>query len=79
MAPEFSKLSVVIYTQHHRIEGEVMLQKGERLSDKLNVTERKFEAVTDAIVYAIDSSRLVHEVPFLAVNKEQMTLMLPRE
>lgn len=79
MATEHKKVSVVIYTQHHRIEGLVHLEKGERLSDKLNVTDRKFEAVTDAVVFSIETDRLVHEVPFLAVNKEQMALMLPRE
>ena len=79
MTEEYVKLAVVIYTHHHRIEGDVTLQKGERLSDKLNQTERQFEAVQDAIVYSIQHDRLVHEVPFLSVNKEQVALMLPRE
>jgi hypothetical protein len=77
MAPESSKISVVAYTQHHRIEGDITLLKGEQLSDKLNINERKFEAITDVKVYAIADGSLVHEAPYLAVNKEQIAVMLP--
>ncbi len=46
MAPEKTTQPIVLYTPRHRVEGLVTLLKGERLSDKLNITERKFEAVT---------------------------------
>jgi len=38
------------------------------LSDKLNVTDRKFEAIENARVYALDGGQLVHAPPLVAVN-----------
>jgi len=77
MALEKSNVKVAAYTSRHRIEGEVVLQKGEHLSDKLNLTERHFEAILNARVYALDGDVLVHQAPYLAVNKEHVTLMVP--
>jgi len=79
MALEKSNVKVAAYTSRHRIEGEVVLLKGEHLSDKLNLTGRHFEAILNARVYALDGNVLVHEAPYLAVNKEHVTLMVPLE
>jgi len=76
MATQDRNVRVVVYTPHHRIEGTLVLPKGERLSDKLNVAEREFEALADARVYAIATGDLVHEAPHLAVNKTHISLML---
>ena len=77
MAPEKTSCSVVLYTRHHRIEGTITLLKGERLSDQLNVAERKFEAVEGARVFSIAHEKLVHEAPYLAVNKDHVVMMAP--
>ena len=79
MTAEQRDCPVVIHTNHHRIEGILILHKGEQLSDKLNVTERKFEAVHDARVWALADGRLLHETPCLAVNKDHVILMIPKE
>lgn len=70
---------VTAYTSHHRVEGEVLLRKGEQLSDKLNLTERAFELVRNGRVLTIDKGELLHEAPSVALNKERITMMVPRE
>jgi hypothetical protein len=77
MATEQKNVPVVLYTAHHRIEGEILLLKGEHLSDKLNLTERKFEAILQARVYSLAGNHLVHEAPCVAVNKDHVELVTP--
>lgn len=79
MATEITYVPVVIYTLHHKIEGILTLQKGERLTDKLNVGERIFESITEAKVWSIANDALLYECPCLAVNKNQISLMIPKE
>ncbi len=78
MTMDKNPCAVVLYTRTHRIEGNLILLKGEQLSDKLNVTDRKFEAIENARVYTLDGGQLVHEAPFVAVNKDHVTLLTPR-
>jgi hypothetical protein len=79
MSLEKTNVRVAAYTSRHRIEGEIVLLKGEHLSDKLNLTDRHFEALLNARVYALDGNTLVHEAPYLAVNKTHLALMVPLE
>ena len=77
MTPEKTIHPVIIYTAQHRIEGMMTLLKDEHFSDKINILDKKFEMLTDARVYALHNGSLVHEAPWLAINKEQITLFLP--
>ena len=77
MSAEKMNVPVVLYTVQHRIEGEIVLLKGEHLSDKLNLTERKFEAILQARVYSVAGNHLVHEAPCVAVNKDHVLLVTP--
>jgi hypothetical protein len=79
MAPEKTELAVVVYTAQHRIEGLLTLLKGEHLSDKLNVGERRFEAIREAKVFALADGRELHASPYLAVNKDNITMMIPAQ
>ena len=79
MAPEKTEQPVVLYTRLHRIEGAVVLFKGERLSDKFNQMERQFESIEHARVFALEGDRLVHEAPSVAINKSHVVLAIPRE
>jgi hypothetical protein len=76
MPAEKSLIKIIAYTQRHKIEGELLLLKGERLSDKLNLTERQFEPIVNAKVYSLDNGKLEHETPTLALNKTLITLMI---
>lgn len=79
MAPPKTRQPVIAYTARHRIEGELVLLKGERLSDKLNEAARAFEPLLDARVYALDApgDAPIHEAESLALAKAALTLMLP--
>lgn len=79
MAPEKSNQPVVIYTAHHRIKGDLVLLKGEHFSDKLNQTERSFEAIQNASVYPLEGGVALHSAPCVAVNKDHIVMMIPRE
>ena len=79
MAPEKRECPVVAYTRHHRVEGTMILFQGERLTDKLNVSDRLFEAIENARVYPLDGGEPLHEVPYLALNKDHVTLLLPKD
>ncbi len=79
MAPEKRECPIVAYTRHHRVEGTIILFKGERLTDKLNVADRLFEPVQNARVYPLDGGGLLHEAPYLALNKEHVTLLIPAD
>ena len=76
MPAEKSLIVITAYTQRHKIEGELLLLKGERLSDKLNLTERQFEPILNARVYSLDNGKLEHSTPTLALNKNQLVLMI---
>jgi hypothetical protein len=79
VAPEKTEQPVTVYTRLHRIEGAVVLFKGERLGDKFNQTERQFESIEHARVYALEDGSLVHEAPSVAVNKAHVVMAVPRE
>ena len=79
LVPEKKDIPVVVYTRHHRIEGMMTLLKGERFSDRLNISEKKFESLSNAHVFGIEKNTLVHEAPYLAVNKDQIVLIIPAE
>ncbi|MFP4379085.1 MAG: hypothetical protein ACLFUS_01175 [Candidatus Sumerlaeia bacterium] len=79
MAAEKTALPITAYTAHHRIEGEIILLKGEHLSDKLNLTERKFELIQNANVYPIEGAISLHHAETMAVNKDHITMMVPKD
>jgi hypothetical protein len=79
VAPEKRDQPVVIYTRRHRVEGTLVLLKGEQLSDRLNLADRKFEAVHKARVLSLDDDRMIHQTPYLAVNKDHIILALPAD
>ena len=79
MAAEKTEVPIIAYTDRHRIEGEIVLFKGERMSDKLNIGALVFEPVLRARVYNLHDDSLAHEVESLVLNKAQITLMVPVE
>jgi hypothetical protein len=71
------RVAVVIVTALHRIEGEVYILSGSRLTDALNSKAKDFLAVTDARVYRIDTGALAYEPAYLAVNREAISVIFP--
>lgn len=78
MPAEQQLIPVTAYTQRHRLEGELLLLKGEHLNDKLNLLERQFEPLHNARVFSLDTGELQHEAPTVALNKNHVTLMVEK-
>ena len=65
-------LGVVIFTQQHKIVGDVHIYENSRLSDMLNVDTNKkdFIPVTNAHVYSIhDQDKILFKKSFITVNR----------
>lgn len=74
------KIEAVIYTQQHRIKGEVYLLKGSRFTDFMNAAARYgFMPVTNAKVYSLSEGKLLYKAPFLNVNKNFVVMAIPKE
>ncbi|MCX6006997.1 MAG: hypothetical protein NTZ34_07015 [Chloroflexi bacterium] len=73
-----NKLFVAILTKEYRIEGEVYLVPGSRLTDLVNdTTNEHFVPMTNAEIIPLGKNADVTKVDFLAVNKSCITLTYP--
>lgn len=79
LVPEKKEIAVVVYTRHHRVEGTMTLLKGEHFTDHLNALEKKFESLSNARISTIDGGQIIQETQYLAVNKDEIVLMMPAE
>ncbi len=70
---------VMIITKDHRIEGEMHILEGARLSDSLNSKNKDFYAITNASIYRVEDERLVASPQFIAVSREGITAIFPIE
>ena len=70
-------IQALIQTATNRIEGNLYLRSGERVSDMLNRSE-KFIAVTDVVVYDLEGKEL-YSCDFLAVNADLVIWLMPME
>lgn len=71
------QVRVVIFTATYRVEGEIHVPVGARLTDALNSKAKDFLAVTDARVYQGGIDAPIYESSYLAVNRQSITLILP--
>lgn len=73
------RMAVVIYTQHHKIEGDIHLHPDARMTDFLNLTAvGTFLAVTDAAVYAWPAETPLYTANVVDVNRNHVTLVIPK-
>jgi hypothetical protein len=71
---------VVIFTaEAYRVEGDLHILVGSRLTDALNSKSKDFFAVTDARILALESDRVLYEASYVAVNRESISCILPLE
>lgn len=71
------RVRVVIATQMYRIEGEMYVLSGSRLTDALNSKAKDFFALTDAKVYSLSGDQLLYEPSYLAVNRDAIAMVFP--
>ena len=71
------RVRVVIATSVYRIEGEMYVLSGSRLTDALNSKAKDFFAITDAKIYDLNTAELLYEPSYLAVNRDAITVIFP--
>ena len=73
------RIRVTIATTMYRIEGDMHVLSGSRLTDALNSKAKDFLAITDAKVYDLTGNQLLFEPSYLAVGRESITMVFPME
>jgi len=69
----------VIITTGWRIEGDMHLLAGSRLTDSLNSRSKDFIALTDAVVSDAVTGAELYRPPYLAINREAIAVIFPLE
>jgi hypothetical protein len=72
-----NRLLVTIFTQTHKVVGEVHLLPASRLTDFLNETDQNFIPVTNASIYKLSGEEIVRKLDFLSINKNHITMLFP--
>lgn len=73
------KVRVVVITNHYRLEGDMHVLSGSRLTDSLNSKAKDFLAVTDASIYRVGDDTLLYSAAYLALNREAIDVIFPLE
>lgn len=73
------KVRCVLVVGSWRIEGEMHVLSGSRLTDALNSKAKDFLAVTEAKVFDAVSGKPLFDTEYLAVNREQIAVIFPAE
>ncbi|MBI3997508.1 MAG: hypothetical protein HY355_00645 [Armatimonadetes bacterium] len=76
MKVELDREQVILFTPHHRIEGDLHLPATARLSDRLNAA-KDFLPITSARVFSLDG-RLLYETNVVLVHKAHVVMMMER-
>jgi hypothetical protein len=73
------KLEVVIYTQSHKIVGNIHIMPAGRLVDFMNSkTADLFIVVTSADVYTLPEEKLLQSADFFAINRHAIMMVFPQ-
>lgn len=72
-------IRVTIFTRDHRIEGEMHILEGSRLTDALNAKSKDYYAITDAKIHRLDNDQLVATPDYVAVSRESIFTIFPME
>jgi hypothetical protein len=73
---DLDREQVVIFTIHHRIEGELHLPSTSRLSDRLNQA-KDFLPITAARIYDL-TGRMLYDTGVVMVHKAHIVMMMER-
>lgn len=66
-----------IATSEFRVEGDMHVLSGSRLTDALNSKAKDFLVVTNASVYDLKTGKLLYEPGYLTVNREMISIIFP--
>ncbi len=77
--PQKEKIRVVVYTLSYRIEGDMHIIPGSRLTDILNVKAKDFIPFTDVKILAPQEDVVIHESSYAAVLRDSIIMIAPLE
>ena len=69
------KVSVVVYVDDWRIEGDLHVLADSRLTDALNARMKDFLAITDAKIYDSHTGELQTTASFIDINRNSISLI----
>lgn len=72
------KYRAIVYTGQFKITGIIHLLPEERMTDYLGDQETLFVPITEAMVETLQGD-MVAQAPFLCLNKEEITVLIPAE
>jgi len=76
----WEKMEVVIYTQTHKIVGNIHSTPGSRLVDFINSKASDlFMVVTDATVYELPDEKLIQVAEYFAINRGAIVMVFPKQ
>lgn len=73
------KVRCVVVVGNWRVEGDIHVLAGSRLTDALNSKAKDFIAVTDSVVFDATTGKEIFRPPYLAVNRDAMSVIFPVE
>lgn len=77
MYTEKECVRVVVVTAYHRIEGNMFILPGSRLTDALNSKAKDFLALTETKVWSLTDGALLYEPAYLALNRLSIDAIFP--
>jgi hypothetical protein len=73
------KVRVMIVMGGFRVEGDIHLLVGSRLTDALNSKAKDFFALTSAQIRRLDDDAVLYAPEYLAINREAIAAIFPLE
>lgn len=73
------RVRVVIGTSSYRIEGDVHILAGGRLTDLVNVKAKDFWAITNATIKDLSGEEVLYEIPYGVVSRDEIVWLFPLE
>ena len=69
------KIRVVAVVDGWRIEGDMHVLSGSRLTDAINSRAKDFLAVTDAVIFDTKTNAQLFDTEYLALNRDAISLI----
>ncbi len=73
------QIRVVVYTQSCRLEGNIHVYPGSRLTDMLNVKAKDFLALTNVVIRDLKEDTVLQQANFVAVSRDSIVAVAPVE
>ena len=69
---------VVILTEHYKIEGEIHLIEGERITDFVRTVDSTFLPITNVTLSSVKDGQVIYKTEFLSLNRDTISIIIPK-